>query len=124
MTPQVKAPCEPPPCSARLTRFTPGFTTTTNGSHEGKDVFLPYKRDERLARPWALPGTPGLEHRIGGLEKQDITGNVSYDPANHQHMINTRAKKVANIANELPPQKIDGPATGDLLVVSLGRLEK
>jgi 2-oxoglutarate ferredoxin oxidoreductase subunit alpha len=86
-----------------------------NGDH-----FLPYKRDERLSRPWALPGTAGLEHRIGGLEKQDITGNVSYDPANHQHMINTRAKKVANIANDIPPQKIDGPASGDLLVLSWG----
>ena len=82
--------------------------------------FLAYKRDERLARPWALPGTPGLEHRIGGLEKQDITGNVSYDPANHQHMINTRADKVARIANDIPPQKLDGPATGDLLVLSWG----
>jgi len=87
----------------------------SNGDH-----FLPYKRDERLSRPWALPGTAGLEHRIGGLEKQDITGNVSYDPANHQHMVNTRAKKVANIANDIPPQKIDGPASGDLLVVSWG----
>jgi 2-oxoglutarate ferredoxin oxidoreductase subunit alpha len=90
-------------------------TASTNG-----EPFLPYKRDERLARPWALPGTPGLEHRIGGLEKQDVTGNVSYDPANHQHMINTRAKKVADIANELPPQKLDGPAAGDLLVLSWG----
>src|SRR5882724_10372649 len=62
------------------------------------DVFLPYNRDAKLARPWALPGTPGLEHRIGGLEKQDITGNVSYDPTNHQHMINIRAEKVARIA--------------------------
>jgi 2-oxoglutarate ferredoxin oxidoreductase subunit alpha len=90
------------------------------GPASNGDTFLPYKRDERLARPWALPGTPGLEHRIGGLEKQDITGNVSYDPNNHQHMINTRAAKVANIAKELPPQKIDGPATGDLLVLSWG----
>ena len=83
--------------------------------------FMPYKRDERLARPWAIPGTPGLEHRIGGLEKQDITGNMNYDPANHQHMVNTRAAKVANIANDIPPQKIDGPASGDLLVAELGR---
>jgi 2-oxoglutarate ferredoxin oxidoreductase subunit alpha len=90
------------------------------GPASNGDTFLPYKRDERLARPWALPGTVGLEHRIGGLEKQDITGNVSYDPNNHQHMINTRAQKVANIAKELPPQKIDGPASGDLLVVSWG----
>lgn len=86
-----------------------------NGDH-----FLPYRRDERLARPWAIPGTPGLEHRIGGLEKQDITGNVSYDPANHQHMVNLRADKVARVANDLPPQKLDGPASGDLLVLSWG----
>jgi 2-oxoglutarate ferredoxin oxidoreductase subunit alpha len=90
------------------------------GPRENGEPFLPYQRDERLARPWALPGTPGLEHRIGGLEKQDVTGNVSYDPTNHQHMVNTRAKKVANIANELPPQKLDGPAAGDLLVISWG----
>jgi 2-oxoglutarate ferredoxin oxidoreductase subunit alpha len=90
------------------------------GPPKDGETFLAYKRDERLARPWAIPGTPGLEHRIGGLEKQDVTGNVSYDPANHQHMVNTRAAKVANIAKELPPQKIDGPATGDLLVVSWG----
>jgi len=90
------------------------------GPRSNGDAFLPYERDERLARPWAVPGTPGLEHRIGGLEKQDITGNVSYDPANHQHMVNTRAKKVENIANDIPPQKLDGPATGDLLVLSWG----
>ncbi len=61
---------------------------------------MPYARDERLARPWALPGTPGLMHRIGGLEKQDVTGNVNYDPANHQHMINLRARKVAGVADD------------------------
>jgi 2-oxoglutarate ferredoxin oxidoreductase subunit alpha len=87
----------------------------SNGDH-----FLPYKRDERLARPWAVPGTAGLEHRIGGLEKQDVTGNVSYDPANHEHMIHTRAKKVAGIAEDLPLQEVDGPKSGDLLVVSWG----
>jgi 2-oxoglutarate ferredoxin oxidoreductase subunit alpha len=90
------------------------------GPRSNGEAFLPYERNERLARPWALPGTPGLEHRIGGLEKQDITGNVSYDPANHQHMVNTRAQKVANIANDIPPQKIDGPASGELLVLSWG----
>jgi 2-oxoglutarate ferredoxin oxidoreductase subunit alpha len=90
------------------------------GPRASGDPFLPYERDARLSRPWAIPGTPGLEHRIGGLEKQDVTGNVSYDPANHQHMVNTRAKKVENIANELPPQKLDGPAAGDLLVLSWG----
>ncbi|MGD9721953.1 MAG: 2-oxoacid:acceptor oxidoreductase subunit alpha [Pirellulales bacterium] len=84
------------------------------------DVFHPYARDERLARPWALPGTPGLMHRIGGLEKQDITGNVNYEPANHQHMVDLRARKVAGIANDIPPQEVDGPASGKLLVVSWG----
>jgi 2-oxoglutarate ferredoxin oxidoreductase subunit alpha len=93
---------------------------THPGPRQNGQAFLPYQRDERLARPWALPGTMGLEHRIGGLEKQDVTGNVSYDPANHQHMVNTRAAKVANIAGDIPPQKLDGPASGDLLVVSWG----
>lgn len=82
--------------------------------------FLPYQRNERLARPWAIPGTPGLMHRIGGLEKQDITGNVSYDPENHQHMVNVRAKKVANIADDIPLQEVVGPKEGDLLVLSWG----
>ena len=84
------------------------------------EEFEPYLRNEKLARPWAVPGTPTLEHRIGGLEKQDITGNVSYDPDNHQHMTNTRARKVACIADTLPPQKIDGADSGDLLVLSWG----
>ena len=83
-------------------------------------VFQPYERDERLARPWALPGTPGLMHRIGGLEKQDVTGNVNYEPANHEHMVHQRAKKIAGIANDVPPQAVDGPERGDLLVVSWG----
>ena len=82
--------------------------------------FMPYARDERLARPWAIPGTPGLMHRIGGLEKEDITGNVNYEPANHQHMVNTRAAKVAGIARELPPLAVEGAATGQLLVLSWG----
>ncbi len=84
------------------------------------EPFLPYHRNERLARPWAVPGTPTLEHRIGGLEKQDITGNVSYDPANHQHMVDTRARKVALVADNIPLQEVDGPKSGDLLVVSWG----
>ncbi len=87
---------------------------------ENGDEFHPYARNERLARPWALPGTPGLMHRIGGLEKQDITGNVSYDPLNHQHMIDTRAAKVAGVANDVPLQEVDGPETGRLLVLSWG----
>ncbi len=88
---------------------------------EGEDAFMPYKRDENLVRPWAVPGTPGLEHRIGGLEKQDITGNVSYDPDNHQHMINTRQAKVDKIADHIPAQEIDnGPEEGDVLVLGWG----
>jgi 2-oxoglutarate ferredoxin oxidoreductase subunit alpha len=87
--------------------------------HNG-DVFHPYERNERLARPWAVPGTPGLMHRIGGLEKQDVTGNVNYEPDNHQHMVNTRARKVALVANDIPEQEVDGPASGKLLVVSWG----
>jgi 2-oxoglutarate ferredoxin oxidoreductase subunit alpha len=93
---------------------------THPGPSDNGAEFLPYKRNERLARPWALPGTPGLMHRVGGLEKQDVTGNVSYDPLNHQHMVNTRAKKVALVADDIPPQKVDGPESGDLLVVSWG----
>jgi 2-oxoglutarate ferredoxin oxidoreductase subunit alpha len=91
----------------------------TVSNNDGKG-FLPYKRDERLVRPWALPGTAGLEHRIGGIEKQDVTGNVSYDPANHQHMINTRAAKIAGIANDIPVQTVHGDEQGDLLVVGWG----
>jgi 2-oxoglutarate ferredoxin oxidoreductase subunit alpha len=83
-------------------------------------TFHPYERDERLARPWAVPGTPGLMHRIGGLEKQDVTGNVCYDAENHQHMVNLRARKVANVALDVPLQAVDGPEDGDLLVVSWG----
>ncbi len=90
------------------------------GPIENGEKFLPYKRDELLSRPWALPGTKGLMHRIGGLEKQDITGNVNYEPENHQHMVNTRAKKVENVALEIPLQEVEGPASGDLLVLSWG----
>ncbi len=88
-------------------------------SFNGDGKYLPYKRNENLARPWALPGTPELMHRIGGLEKEDVTGNISYDPKNHQHMVNTRAQKVANIANSIPEAEVDGPL-GGLLVVSWG----
>jgi 2-oxoglutarate ferredoxin oxidoreductase subunit alpha len=82
--------------------------------------FMPYQRDELLSRPWAIPGTPGLMHRIGGLEKQDVTGNVSYDPENHQHMILTRARKVENVAQLIEPLTVNGPESGDLLVLSWG----
>ena len=83
--------------------------------------FLSYSRDKKtLARPWAIPGTAGLEHRIGGIEKEDLTGNVSYDPDNHQYMVETRANKVEAIANEFGPSKIFGKASGDLLILSWG----
>jgi 2-oxoglutarate ferredoxin oxidoreductase subunit alpha len=84
------------------------------------EPYLPYQRNERLARPWALPGTEGLMHRVGGLEKEDITGNVSYDPQNHQHMTNVRAERVARIADDVPLQEVDGPSSGKLLVLSWG----
>lgn len=81
----------------------------------------PYLRDEKLARPWAIPGTPGLEHRIGGLEKQNITGNVSYDPENHQLMVKIRQEKVDKIAQYIPEQKLDsGPEKGTVLVLGWG----
>jgi 2-oxoglutarate ferredoxin oxidoreductase subunit alpha len=83
--------------------------------------FLPYVRDdETLARPWAIPGTPGLEHRIGGLEKQDVTGNVSYDPENHDLMTRLRAEKIAGIASDIPALEVDDPDGADLLVLSWG----
>ena len=91
------------------------------GLGEGEEKFQPYLRDKNLVRPWAIPGTPGLEHRIGGLEKQNITGNVSYDPENHQLMVNIREEKVARIADDIPQQQLDsGPDKGDLLVLGWG----
>jgi 2-oxoglutarate ferredoxin oxidoreductase subunit alpha len=94
------------------------FATKPNGP-DGK--FLPYMRNvHTFARPWAVPGTPGLEHRVGGLEKESITGNVSYDPANHQLMTDTRAWKVANIANDIPQLEIDGDEDADILVLGWG----
>ena len=87
---------------------------------EGPNAFMPYLRDSVYSRPWAIPGTANLEHRLGGLEKQDITGNVSYDPDNHHRMCLLRATKVAKVADELPPTMIDGDASGDLLVIGWG----
>jgi 2-oxoglutarate ferredoxin oxidoreductase subunit alpha len=87
----------------------------------GSEQLQPYKRDEKLVRSWAIPGTPGLEHRIGGLEKEDVTGNVSYDPDNHQHMVKTRQAKVDKIADYIPQQELDnGPAKGKVLVLGWG----
>lgn len=84
-------------------------------------TFMPYSRDEKtLSRPWAIPGTPGLEHRIGGLEKQHITGNISYDPENHDFMVKMRAAKIERIVNDIPLQEVEGNAEGDLLIVGWG----
>src|ERR1700730_10577555 len=83
--------------------------------------FHPYRRDpQTLARPWAVPGTAGLEHRIGGLEKQDVTGNVNYEPLNHERMVRLRAEKVAVIVQEVPDVVPEGDPAGDLLIVAWG----
>jgi 2-oxoglutarate ferredoxin oxidoreductase subunit alpha len=96
-------------------------TTFATGPNDG-DRFLPYKRDPAtLARPWALPGTPGLEHRIGGLEKADVTGDISYDPGNHDLMVRLRAQKVAGIAADIPELEVDDPdGEAELLVLGWG----
>lgn len=88
-------------------------------ANEGRP-FYPYARDSLLARPWALPGTPGLMHRIGGLEKEDPTGNVCYDPENHERMVHLRAEKVQRIADDIPLQHVHGPEQGEVLVLSWG----
>jgi 2-oxoglutarate ferredoxin oxidoreductase subunit alpha len=90
----------------------------TEPNHDGE--FWPYLRDENLARPWAIPGTPGLQHRIGGLEKQDGTGNISYDPANHEYMTRLRAAKVAKIADDIPDLAVDEEGGEELLVIGWG----
>jgi 2-oxoglutarate ferredoxin oxidoreductase subunit alpha len=110
---------------ADLPAIDPSFATEANGEVAGEDgprpAFLPYLRDPAtLARPWALPGTPGLEHRIGGIEKADRTGNISYDPANHEKMVRLRAAKVAGIANDIPPLEVDDEDDARLLVVGWG----
>ncbi len=106
------------PQSKDLPEITVQFKTELG---EDEPKYLPYKRDEKLVRPWAIPGTAGLEHRIGGLEKQDITGNISYDPDNHEHMVKTRQAKVELIADYIPLQKIEsGPEKGKVLVLGWG----
>ena len=105
------------PDIASLPKIEVPFATGPNAG----DRFLPYLRDFRtMARRWAIPGMPGLEHRIGGLEKEEGTGNVSYDSANHQLMTDIRAWKVANIANDIPEVEVDDPDGADLLVISWG----
>ena len=106
------------PQSEDLPKIEAKFKTEL-GDHEEK--FQPYLRDEKLVRPWAIPGTVGLEHRVGGLEKQNITGNISYDPDNHQLMVKIREEKVEKIAQYIPDQHIDnGPTKGKVLIIGWG----
>jgi 2-oxoglutarate ferredoxin oxidoreductase subunit alpha len=106
------------PSTDELASIEPGFATVSLD-----EPFLPYSRDARLARPWAIPGTPGLQHRIGGLEKADGSGNISYDAANHARMTELRAAKVDGIADEIPPLSVDGDADAKVLVLGWGSSE-
>jgi 2-oxoglutarate ferredoxin oxidoreductase subunit alpha len=100
---------------AKLPQIDPDFATEPNSD----GAFMPYLRDERLARPWAIPGTPGLRHRIGGLEKEDVTGNISYQPGNHEHMTRLRAERIARV--DVPDLEVDDPGGhASLLVVGWG----
>ena len=106
------------PDAADIPAFPVHFATEPNSAN---GAYLPYKRDpQTLARPWAVPGTPGLEHRIGGLEKQDVSGNINYEPLNHEKMVHIRAAKVAAIAQDIPDIEPAGDAEGDLLIVAWG----
>ena len=110
------------PTAAELQEIKVSFASEKNENYfDANGKFQPYHRDEKLVRPWAIPGTPGLEHRVGGLEKQDLTGNISYDSDNHQHMVKTRQKKVDLIADYIPAQKLDsGADKGKVLVLGWG----
>ena len=108
------------PQAADLPPIPVQFAKHPNGDTGGRPVFLPYRRDGRLVREWAVPGTPGLEHRIGGVEKEQGTGNVSFDPADHEEMVRIRAQKIANLANVIGPLTVDGPPEGELLVIGWG----
>lgn len=109
------------PDTASLPEIEVRFARKTNRQTDEGSVFLPYVRDDAtLARPWAKPGTAGLEHRIGGLEKQHETGDVSYDPDNHEYMTHLRAAKVERIAEDIPPTEVYGDTAGDVLIVGWG----
>jgi 2-oxoglutarate ferredoxin oxidoreductase subunit alpha len=110
------------PTAAELQEIKVSFASEKNENYfDANGKFQPYRRDEKLVRPWAIPGTAGLEHRVGGLEKQDLTGNISYDSDNHQHMVKTRQKKVDLIADYIPEQKLDsGADKGKVLVLGWG----
>ncbi len=108
------------PDPATLPKIPIRHPTAPNFGSNGDSQFMPYLRDERLVRPWAIPGTPGLEHRLGGIEKEQTTGNVSYDPQNHEAMVHCRAQKIAKIADDIPLLEVTGPEEGDLLVIGWG----
>jgi len=99
-----------------LPKVEPKYQTTPN--YNGQ--YMPYLRDDKLIRPWAVPGTPGLEHRIGGLEKDSMTGMVSYDGMNHERMVKTRAQKIRNVVEDVPDAEVFGQKTGDVLLLSWG----
>jgi 2-oxoglutarate ferredoxin oxidoreductase subunit alpha len=109
------------PAVADLPDLTVAFADGPNWTNDdGEKEFMPFVRDpETLARPWAIPGTPGLEHRVGGIEKADITGHISYEPANHEKMVRLRQAKVDGIANTIADLEVDDP-TGDADVLVLG----
>jgi 2-oxoglutarate ferredoxin oxidoreductase subunit alpha len=104
-----------------LDAIDPISVTHPTAPAEGDEQYRPYRRDPKtLVRQWAIPGTPGLEHRVGGLEKQDVTGNVSYDSDNHEHMVHTRAEKVRRAADVIAPMAVDDPDGSDVLVLGWG----
>jgi 2-oxoglutarate ferredoxin oxidoreductase subunit alpha len=107
------------PSVADLGEIDPSFAEPPEDGEE----FLPYARDERLARPWAIPGTLGLQHRIGGLEKQDGSGNISYDAENHERMTRLRAEKIEGITRDIPPLKVDADPGATVLVLGWGSSE-
>jgi 2-oxoglutarate ferredoxin oxidoreductase subunit alpha len=107
------------PDVAGLSSIDPGFASAGGGD----EPFMPYARDERLARPWAVPGTPGLQHRIGGLEKADVTGSISYDGANHERMTKLREAKVEGIVRDVPPLSVDSEPGARVLVLGWGSSE-
>ncbi|HSM92437.1 MAG TPA: 2-oxoacid:acceptor oxidoreductase subunit alpha [Anaeromyxobacteraceae bacterium] len=104
------------PDPATLPKLDVKFQTEPN--YQGQ--YMPYARDEKLVRPWAIPGTPGLEHRVGGLEKDSLSGMVSYDGSNHERMVKTRAQKIANVVEDVPDAEVFGEPSGRLLMVSWG----
>jgi 2-oxoglutarate ferredoxin oxidoreductase subunit alpha len=106
------------PAPSELPKIEVKYQTEKN--YDGGNAYMPYLRNEKLIRPWAIPGTPGLEHRIGGLEKDSLTGMVSYDGMNHEKMVKTRAQKIRNVIEDVPDAEVFGAPSGDMLLVSWG----